>query len=108
MTTVLHHTEDVATLFDNGKDRYGNADTVTAHPQKDGVLVSFSRTYGSSHCLFLSMYTMQEVIDLADGETEESFQSLVEARGGCSDECCCDHCMNHACPCESCVESETE
>lgn len=106
MSTTLHHTEDVVTLIDNGKDRYGNADTVTAHPKQDGVTVAFSRTYGSSHLLFLSGYTMQEVIDLAEGEDEESFQSLVELRGGCCWQCDCDHCQNHECECESCASEE--
>lgn len=106
MTTTIHHTKDVITLIDNGKDRYCNADTVTAHPKKEGVTVAFSRTYGSSHCLFLRGYTMQEVIDLADGEEEESLQSLIESRGGCCLQCDCDHCQNHECDCESCSSEE--
>lgn len=105
MPTVIHHTEDLVTLIDNGRNRYGNRDHVTAHPETDGVTVSFSRTYGSSHCLFLRLYTIQEVIDIADGETEESLQALIEKIGGCSSRCDCDQCQRHACDCPSCAES---
>lgn len=99
-------------LVTPGHDAHGNPTWCTLETTNDGLLLSSSRTYGSSHRVLWPRGDQEDLEQCADfvhdihedARENEARRFLDDRLGvGCNRECCCDCCRSApSCNCDEC------